>query len=158
MTSYPTHTWAYVVEFFRQLAEQNTAFAPMRGDVEQLAVSPFAAALYPVQSMHTLCLYQHDRAGPEDEQLRFEFEGGEFMVRYRAGSTPDPRFRLRPTAGVWTKRGSDPNGAPRSSVPSSPLVRRGSGARAKASTSRSCCITCVGTDERAEVARCARFY
>jgi hypothetical protein len=108
MTSYPTHTWAYVVEFFRQLAEQNTAFAPMRGDVEQLAVSPFAAALYPVQSMHTLCLYQHDRAGPEDEQLRFEFEGGEFMVRYRAGSTPDPRFRLRPTAGVWTKRGSDP--------------------------------------------------
>ena len=108
MTSYPTHTWAYVVEFFCQLAEQNTAFAPMRGAVEQLAAAPYAAGLYPVQSMHTLCLYQHDRAGPEDEQLRLDFEGGEFVVRYRAGGTPDPRFRLRPTAGVWTKRGSDP--------------------------------------------------
>jgi hypothetical protein len=79
----------------------------MRDAVEQLATSPFAAGLYPVLSMHTVRLYQHDHAGPEDEEVRLDFEGGAFVVRHRTGATPDPRFTLQPTPGVWTKRGPD---------------------------------------------------
>jgi hypothetical protein len=79
----------------------------MRAAVEQLATSPYAAGLYPVQSMHTVRLYQQDRVAPTDEELRLDFEDEAFVVRHRAGPTPDPRFALRPPAGVWTKRGPD---------------------------------------------------
>ena len=107
MLEYPTHTWESVVDFFRQLADANPAFAPMGAAVEQLATSPYAAGLYPVQSMHTLRLYQQERAGPTDEELRLDFEDGAFVVCHRAGETPDPRFTLRAPPGVWTKRGPD---------------------------------------------------
>jgi hypothetical protein len=80
---------------------------PMGDAVARIAESRYAAGLYPVQSMHTLLLYQHDYAGPEDEQLRLDCEDGELVVRYRAGTTPDPRFALRPPPGIWEKRGTD---------------------------------------------------
>ncbi len=107
MTRYPTQSWSDVVAFYRWLATENAYFAPLRDAVELLAASSYAAALHPRTSMQTLLLYQHQRAGPEDEELRLDFEQGTFVVRYRSGAAPDPRFRLRETPGVWTKRGPD---------------------------------------------------
>lgn len=107
MTRYPTHSWDYVVPMFHQFAAEVPALALLGPAVARVAASRYAAGLYPVQSMHTLLLYQHDRAGNEDEQLRLDCEDGELVVRYRCGATPDPRFALVPPAGVWTKRGDD---------------------------------------------------
>jgi hypothetical protein len=97
MTGYPAHSWSYVVGAFRDFAAANAYFAPMRAFVQQLADSPYAASLYPQQSMHTLRLSQYREVSNEAERLSVDLEGGEFVVRYQGG----------PTAAVWTKRHAD---------------------------------------------------
>src|SRR5689334_9787637 len=97
MTEYPAHSWPYVVSAFRGFAEANPHFAPMAAFVERLAASPYAARLYPQQSMHTLHLSQQPQVSRDAERLWVEWEDGEFVVRYQGG----------PTASVWTERSSD---------------------------------------------------
>jgi hypothetical protein len=98
MTEYPAHTWPSVVDFFRSLAAANEQFAPMHRFVDELAHSPYAAGLYPQQSMHTLRLSQQPMISDQAERLSIDYEDGAFVVRYRGG----------PTAPVWTTR--DANG------------------------------------------------
>jgi len=107
MIEYRTHTWPQVVAAFERLASMNDQFAPMADAVARIASSPYATGLYPVQSMHTLRLYQHERYAQTDEELRLDLEDGSFAVRHRAGTTPDPRFTLSEPVGVWEKRGPD---------------------------------------------------
>ena len=107
MKEYPTHSWEYVVRSMREYAAANSYFAPMRDAVTQLAASPYASGLHPVLSMHTVRLYQHERASAADEEVRLDFEDGEFVVRHLPGGTPDPRFTINQPAGIWTRRGSN---------------------------------------------------
>ena len=107
MTRYRTHQWSNVVEQFRALAVGNSRFVPLADAVARLAESRYAAGLYPVKSMQTLILYQHERSGTADEQLHLDGVDGELVVRYMPGSTPDPRLALTPVHGTWTKRGTD---------------------------------------------------
>lgn len=106
MPRYPTHSWPDVVDGFRELADV-PALAPLAEAVAQIAGSRFAAGLYPVQSMHTLLLYQHDRAGPEDERLLLDAESGELVLRYQPGRLPDRAAAVRVTEAAWTGRGTD---------------------------------------------------
>src|SRR6266516_4985174 len=92
MKEYPTHSWEYVVAAFDETAAANNYFAPMLAAVEQLAASPYADGLYPILSMHTVRLYQNERVTEIDEELRLDFEDGQFVVRHRSGFTGDPRF------------------------------------------------------------------
>jgi hypothetical protein len=107
MISYPSQAWPDVISFYDHLARDTPALAPMAAFVHHLAASPYSAGLHPVTSMQTLRLFQHDHVEGTDEEVRVDFEDGAFVVRYRAGATPDPRFALRPPPGVWTKRGPD---------------------------------------------------
>ena len=107
MTRYATHSWPYVVSFFENFGRTYPEFAPLGPAVAQVAASRYAAGLYPVQSHHTLLLYQHDHAGPEDEQVRLDWEDGEFVVRYLNGRVRDPRIAIVPPKGIWTKRGPE---------------------------------------------------
>lgn len=102
---YRTHTWEAVARSFARLGREVPRFAPLGAAVAEVATSRYAAGLFPVQSMHTLLLYQHDRAGPGDDQLRLDWDGEQFVVQYLAGAKRDPRFALQPQARVWTKRG-----------------------------------------------------
>src|SRR5690349_2971929 len=104
---YSTHSWSSVVDAFRGLGQQAPDLAPLGEAVARLAASRYAAGLHPVQSMHTLRLFQHDVAGPDDEELRLDYEDGQFVVRYRRGADPDPRLSIAPPARMWTKRGAD---------------------------------------------------
>ena len=103
--SYRAHSWPLVVETFRRLSRDVPQFAPFGEAVAELAASRYAAGLFPVASMFTLLLYQHERWGPHDDHLRLEWDGQQFVVKYLSGAMPDPRFAQRLTAGVWTKRG-----------------------------------------------------
>ena len=107
MIEYLTQAWPDVVSFYDRLVDEASDFAPMAEFVRQLAASPYAAGLHPVTSMRTLRLFQHDHVAGTDEEVRVDFEDGVFVVRHRAGATPDPHFALRPPPGVWTKRGAD---------------------------------------------------
>jgi hypothetical protein len=95
-----------VVDGFRDLADV-PALAALAGAVPQIAASRYAAGLHPVKSMHTLLLYQHDRAGPEDERLVLECQGGELVLRHEPGRLPDRTAALRVPPTPWTKRGPD---------------------------------------------------
>lgn len=107
MSEYPTHSWATVVERFRDLAAAVPSFAPLAAGVAQIAASRFASGLHPVASMHTLLLYQHERRRPDDEQLRLDLEGNELVLRYDPGRLPDRPAALRVQERAWTKRGPD---------------------------------------------------
>jgi hypothetical protein len=90
MARYPTHDWAYVVESFRRFSATVPGCEPMGEAVAQIAESRYASGLFPVQSMHTLLLYQHDLAGPEDEQLRLDCEDGESAAAAFASASAGP--------------------------------------------------------------------
>ncbi len=107
MTRSKTHLWPDVVSFFQSRDASVPEFAAMGAAVAALAQSRYATGLHPVQSMHTLILYQHDRAGPEDERLVLEVEGGELVLRYQPGRWPERTAALRTSPPEWTKRGSD---------------------------------------------------
>jgi len=106
MTRYPTQTWPAVVAAFAGLADV-PALAPLARAVEQIAVSRYAAALFPVKSMHTLLLYQHPTAGPEDERLVLAHEDGELVLRFERGQLAAPPASLRTTVPEWETRGLD---------------------------------------------------
>ena len=103
---FPTHSWPQVVDSYRWLADV-PELALLATAVPAIAATRYAAALYPVASMHTLFLYQHDRAGPEDERLALTCEGGELVLRYHPGRLPNRIAALRVPEAPWTKRGSD---------------------------------------------------
>ena len=106
MTRYPTHSWSYVVEAFRRLADVPD-LAPLATAVPAIAATRYASDLYPVKSMHTLFLYQHDPAGAEDEHLALTCEEGELVLRYQPGRLPNRVAALRVPEAPWTKRGTD---------------------------------------------------
>jgi hypothetical protein len=95
-----------VVDGFRHLADV-PELAPLANAVPQIAASRYAAALYPVKSMHTLLLYQDGGAGPEAERTVLECQGGELVLRYEAGRLPDGAVALCVPPTPWTKRGPD---------------------------------------------------
>lgn len=106
MIPHEAHSWQDVACSFRDLADENAYFAPMAAVVERLARSPYAAGLFPVKSMHTVRLYQQQRYFVWDDEIRVEYDSGEFVVRYFSGGG----FRhLEPRAapGVWMKRSPD---------------------------------------------------
>jgi hypothetical protein len=70
----------------------------MRAFVEAVAGSRYAPGLFPVQSMHTLRLFQQDHFSFDDDQIKVNLEDGEFVVRYSSGGASAP---------AWTKRAED---------------------------------------------------
>jgi hypothetical protein len=96
--TYEAHSWHYVLSSFRDLAGVNPYFAPMAAFVDRLAGSAYAAGLFPVMSMHTIRLYQQQHYSMHDDEIRVDFDSGEFIVRYRSGGS---------APGVWTKRSAD---------------------------------------------------
>ena len=106
MTRYPTHSWSYVVDAFQRLADV-PELAPLASAVPAIAATRYAPDLYPVKSMHTLFLYQHDRAGVEDERLALSCEDGQLVLRYQPGRLPNRVAALRVPEAPWTKRGPD---------------------------------------------------
>jgi len=106
MARHATHSWRWVVDAFAELADV-PSLAPLAAAVAQIAASPYAAGLYPVKSMHTLALYQHDRAGSEDERLVLTCDGSELVLRYRPGQWPERTAALPAPEPEWEKRGSD---------------------------------------------------
>ena len=96
--AFAAHSWESVLAGFSDLARDNPVFVPMNAAVEQIAHSSYASGLFPVKSMQSLHLYQHERFEPYDEQLHLDCEEGAFVVRYLSGG--DPRY-------PWTKRGPD---------------------------------------------------
>lgn len=103
MTRYPTHSWPRVVAGFRDIASIGPGFAALADGVAELAASRYATGVYPVKSMHTLLLFQHDPAGREDEHLTLETDGTALVLQYHPGRLPD-RGTSEP---VWTKHGTD---------------------------------------------------
>lgn len=103
-----THSWEWVVSSFRSAADENPVFAPLADLAERLAASPYAAGLFPVKSMHSLRIYQHDTYSASDDAIHidFDFDAAEFVVQYRSlrfsnsYTTPDREKR-------WTKRTRD---------------------------------------------------
>lgn len=106
MTRYPTHSWSQVVDAFRWLADV-PELAPLARAVPAIAATRYAADLYPVASMHTPYLYQHDPAGAEDERLALSCDRGELVLQYQPGRLPDRVAALRVPEVPWTKRGTD---------------------------------------------------
>ena len=101
---YATHSWPWAVQFFRDRAHDNSYFVPLHQFVVRLAESRYAPGLFPVQSMHTINLYQQDRWSDADDVVRVEFENGEFQVQYFPGAS---RPRGAGTPAVWMRRGKD---------------------------------------------------
>jgi hypothetical protein len=97
MREYPAHAWPYVLSSLRDLATANAYFDPMARFVEELAASPYAAALYPQLSMHTLYLSQQPTVSNYTERLGVTWKDGKFVVCYQGG----------PSAPVWEKRDSN---------------------------------------------------
>jgi hypothetical protein len=108
MTRYPTHSWPSAVASFRDDASIGPSFAALADGVAQIAGSRYATGLYPVQSMHTLLLFQHDCANSfEDEHLALETDGTALVLQYHPGRLPDRPAALRTSEPVWTKHGTD---------------------------------------------------
>ena len=103
-----TQSWESVASGFRGIADANPGFARMAHMAEQLAASPYAAGLFPVQSMHTIRLYQHDRYSASDDaiQIDIDFDTEELVVRYRAWRFSES-YTLPELERSWTKRTRD---------------------------------------------------
>jgi hypothetical protein len=101
---HPAHSWASVVAFFRDCARVDPYFSPMHELAARLAESRYAAGGFPVQSMHTIRLYQQDRCSELDDAVHVSFEDGEFTVAYVPGAS---RPRRAGTPAVWSRRGGD---------------------------------------------------
>ncbi|HEX8454053.1 MAG TPA: hypothetical protein VF647_18345 [Longimicrobium sp.] len=74
--------------------------------VERLAGSRYAAGLFPVKSMHTVRLYQQQRYSTWDDEIRVDYDSGEFVVRYLSGGVWR-HLEPRAAPGVWLKRSPD---------------------------------------------------
>jgi hypothetical protein len=109
MDGSPTHEWSAVVQHFDSLADVSERWVPMRDCVRRIAAGPLASGMYPVASLHTLRLYQHQVARHDDDELRLDWESSEFVLRYLPGSgvKRDPRFALAEPPGIWKKSGDD---------------------------------------------------
>jgi hypothetical protein len=103
-TEYPTHPWPGILDFFQDCARANPYFAPLHQFVIRLSQSRYAAGLYPVQSMHSIRLYQQDPCSDMDEMVHVVFEHGGFTVRYFPSATRPPGTG---TPAEWSRHGSD---------------------------------------------------
>ena len=106
MTEYRALTWPAAVKLFREFEQREPSLRPMRELVERLASSPYAAGLYPSQSMSSLRLHQTERFGLRDDLVSVDLEGTEFVVRYASGPVTSTR-RPAPVASAWEKRSVD---------------------------------------------------
>jgi hypothetical protein len=103
-TEYPTHPWSWVLQVFEDCARANPCFAPLHEFAVRLSQSRYAAGLYPVQSMHSIRLYQQDPCSDEDEMVHVVFEQGAFTVRHYPSATRPPGTG---TPAVWSRHGKD---------------------------------------------------
>lgn len=101
---WPTHSWTSVVEFFRSCEEANPYFSPLHQFAVRLAESRYAPGVFPVQSMHSVRLYQQERNTDLDPFIHVTFEQGAFTVVYHPGAS---RPRLLGTPAEWSRRGED---------------------------------------------------
>lgn len=101
---WPTHAWTSVVEVFCDCARHNPYFAPLHQFAVGLAESRYASGVFPVQAMHTIRLYQHERYTDLDEFVHVRFEQGAFTVAYVPGAS---RPRPLGTCAEWSRRGED---------------------------------------------------
>lgn len=101
---WPTHDWTSVVEFFDDCAQHDPYFAPMHQFAMRLAESRYASGVFPVQSMHTIRLYQRERYTDDDAFVHVRFEQGAFTVGYVSG-TSHPHFLGTPAK--WSRHGED---------------------------------------------------
>jgi hypothetical protein len=99
-----THSWTSIVEFFAYCAEGNPYFAPLHQFGVRLAESRYASGVFPVQSMHSVRLYQNGRYTDVDPFIHVRFEHGKFTVVYIPGAS---RPRLLGTPAEWSRRGED---------------------------------------------------
>ena len=108
MDGYRTHDWHWAASTFRDDADEYPRFAPLAGLMERLAASPYASGLFPVRSMQTIRLYQHDRYSVTSDAIHidFDFDAKEFVVQYRA--LPFSKTYTTPERErCWTKRSRD---------------------------------------------------
>jgi hypothetical protein len=99
-----THSWERILEFFRGCARANPYFVPLGQFATRLAASRYAQGLFPVQSMHSVRLYQNDRVTNDDPMVHVVFDHGEFVVTYWPGALRPSRAG---TPAVWERRGPD---------------------------------------------------
>jgi hypothetical protein len=107
MTRHSTLQWSNVMEHFRMLGVAKPQFAPLADAVTRIALSRYAAVLFPVKSANTLVLFQADHSAPDDAHLRLDGEIGELILRYVPGAKSEPQLALTPVHGAWKQRGSD---------------------------------------------------
>ena len=102
MSDLAARSWPSVAAFYRRLAPDHPAGAPMAALAEALAASSYAAALHPATSHAALLLGATPRFA-DHEALRVEYEPGvagvpgEFVLSYRGG----------PVAPGWSTRTPD---------------------------------------------------
>ena len=92
------------MEFFRSCEEANPYFSPLHQFAVRLAESRYAPGVFPVQSMHSVRLYQQERSTDLDPFIHVTFEQGAFTVVYHPGASCP---RLLGTPAEWSRRGED---------------------------------------------------
>ena len=92
MTKAQAKSWQSIVGFYRSIAKdpQGKWISPMLELVEQIAAADFAHNIYPITSMHTLCISDVPEFDLEREMLRIDFDpkSEQFKLEYQETKSP----------------------------------------------------------------------
>jgi hypothetical protein len=92
MTKVKGRPWPSILEFYRRISKspQGEWITPMLELVEKIAAADFAQKLYPITSMHTLCISDLPEFDLEREMLRIDFDpkAGQFKLAYQETRSP----------------------------------------------------------------------
>ena len=84
--------WPSILEFYRSISKSTRGewVIPMLELVENIAAADFAQQLYPITSMHTLCISDLPEFDLEREMLRIDFDpkAGKFKLEYQETKSP----------------------------------------------------------------------
>jgi hypothetical protein len=84
--------WPSILEFYRSISKSTRGewVIPMLELVEKIAAANFAQQLYPITSMHTLCISNLPEFDFEREMLRIDFDpkARQFKLEYQETCSP----------------------------------------------------------------------
>lgn len=84
MQTVKSRSWSELAQFYRGLIQKSGwDMLPMLRLVEAIAASHYAQGLYATTSLAVLCVSQHSEFEFDQNMLRIEFAGGNFVFRYK---------------------------------------------------------------------------